>query len=314
MLKRTLYFGNPAYLSKKNEQLVVSLPNVPQGIENAATIPIEDIALVILDHPQIQLSQSLMATLLLHNVALITCDEQHLPTGLLLNLNGHSHQTLHFRNQVAASEILKKQLWQQTVKAKITNQANLLRELQKPAESLVKLASKVKTGDSDNHEAQAAVYYWKNLFADLPSLQHFKREREGLPPNNLFNYGYAILRATVARALVGSGLLPTFGIFHRNQYNAYCLADDIMETYRPFVDRVIVQTVRKKLATCSPEEVAAEGFELDKAMKQILLAIPALDVEINDEKSPLLVAVQRTTASLVRCFEGSVRKISYPIL
>jgi CRISPR-associated protein Cas1 len=311
MLKRTLYFGNPAYLSKRHEQLVITLPNVPEGIENSATVPIEDIGLVILDHPQIQLSQSLMATLLLHNVALITCDEQHLPTGLLLNLNGHSHQTLHFRNQTTASEALKKQLWQQTVKAKILNQAGLLREAQQPRENLLRMAADVKTGDSTNQEAQAAAYYWKNIFRDFTHLKDFTREREGIPPNNLLNYGYAILRATVARALVGSGLLPTFGIFHRNQYNAYCLADDIMEPYRPYVDKMVYHLLLQRNDNATP---LPTDLNLDKATKQVLLGIPAMDVLINDEKSPLLVAVQRTTASLVRCFEGSSRKINYPNL
>ncbi len=217
MLKRTLYFGNPAQLSKKNEQLVVVLPTNAGETAKPVTIPIEDIGLVVLDNAQIQLSQALMAALLANNVALITCDEQHLPTGLLLNLNGHSHQTLHFRNQIAASDTLKKQLWQQTIKAKISNQANLFRELQLPHAPLQKLAEGVKTGDSTNNEAQAAAYYWKNLFSAIPIIQNFRREREGESPNNLLNYGYAILRATVARALVGSGLLPTLGIFHRNQ-------------------------------------------------------------------------------------------------
>ena len=160
-------------------------------------------------------------------------------------------------------------------------------------------STEVKSGDSDNHEAVAAVYYWKNIFQLFPE---FKRERFGPPPNNLLNYGYAILRAVMARSLVASGLLPTLGIFHKNQYNAYCLADDIMEPYRPFVDKVVLNIVN----------LNGNFLELTPNMKKELLNIPAMDVQINNEKSPLMIAVQKTTASLVKCFEGKQRKILYP--
>jgi CRISPR-associated protein Cas1 len=161
------------------------------------------------------------------------------------------------------------------------------------------MAKEVKSGDSDNHEARAAAYYWKNLF---PPFLHFTREREGMPPNNLLNYGYAILRAVVARSLVGSGLLPTLGIFHRNQYNAYCLADDIMEPYRPYVDKVVCDIVQNN----------GQYLDITPSMKKTLLAIPAMDVTLDNQKSPLMNAVQRTTASLAKCYEGKTRKIIYP--
>jgi len=160
-------------------------------------------------------------------------------------------------------------------------------------------ASEVKSGDSENHEAVAAVFFWKNIFQIFPD---FKRDRYGDAPNNLLNYGYAILRAVVARNLVASGLLPTLGIFHKNQYNAYCLADDIMEPYRPFVDKVVLNIVN----------LNGKFLELTPNMKKELLGIPAMDVKINDEKSPLMVAVQKTTASLAKCYEGKQRKILYP--
>ena len=156
-----------------------------------------------------------------------------------------------------------------------------------------------RSGDSENAEAQAAVYYWKKVF---PEFLNFRRERHGPPPNNLLNYGYAILRALVARSLVGSGLLPTLGIFHRNQYNAYCLADDIMEPYRPFVDFTVYQIIRNN----------GTNLEMTPAMKKSLLQLPAMDVMMENKKTPLINAVQRTTASLAKCFEGSVRKILYP--
>lgn len=297
MIKRTLYFGNPAYLKTSNEQLVIEMHDTGE----TKTAPIEDIGLLILDHQQITITQGLMAKLLANNVALITCDNTHHPVGLFLNLQGNTLQSQKFKAQIDASVPLKKQLWQQTITAKIENQANLLQQQREDAKFLFELAKNVKSGDSENMEAQAAVYYWKTVF---PKFLAFKRDREGPPPNNLLNYGYAILRATVARALIGSGLLPTLGIFHRNQYNAYCLADDIMEPYRPFVDKIVCDIIRMN----------GKFLELGPSMKKQLLGVPAMDVVLDDQKSPLLNAVQRTTASLVKCFEGKSRKILYPEL
>ncbi len=295
MIKRTLYFGNSAYLKTKNEQLVFE----SEGTGEQKTVPIEDIGVVILDHQQLTITQALIAKLLENNVALITCDNRHHPTGMMLNLDGNSLQSRKFQAQLEASVPLKKQLWQQTVSAKIDNQACMLESLQIGAKNLRNWSVEVKSGDSDNHEAMAAAYYWKNFFAVFPE---FRRDPEGDPPNNLLNYGYAILRATVARSLVSSGLLPTLGIFHKNQYNAYCLADDIMEPYRPFTDKVVWNIVRMN----------GKFLELTPDMKKQLLNIPAMDVRINGEKSPLMVAVQKTTASLAKCFEGKQRKILYP--
>lgn len=295
MIKRTLYFGNPAYLKTKDEQLVFDSPETGE----IKSIPIEDIGVLILDHQQITITQALIAKLLANNVALITCDDKHHPTGMLFNLDGHTLQSAKFQAQVEASTPLKKQLWQQTVSCKINNQAALLETTRIAVKNMRNWAAEVKSGDSENHEAVAAVYYWKNIFQIFPD---FKRERNGDPPNNLLNYGYAILRAVVARNLVASGLLPTLGIFHKNQYNAYCLADDIMEPYRPFVDKVVLNIVN----------LNGKFLELTPNMKKELLNIPAMDVKINDEKSPLMVAVQKTTASLAKCYEGGQRKILYP--
>ena len=305
MIKRTLYFGNPAYLKTKDEQLLIVLPTEIVGgqplPEETKTVPIEDIGVLILDHQQITITQALISKLLANNVALITCDCTHHPTGLLLNLDGHTLQSAKFRAQLEASVPLKKQLWQQTVAAKINNQAAMLESIRIPAKNLRNWAAEVKSGDSDNHEAVAAAYYWKNIF---PDFLEFKRYREGPPPNNLLNYGYAILRAVVARSIVASGLMPTLGIFHKNQYNAYCLADDLMEPYRPFVDKIVVNIVN----------LNGKFLELTPSMKKDLLNLPAMDVIINEEKSPLMVAVQKTTASLAKCFEGKQRKILYPVM
>jgi CRISPR-associated protein Cas1 len=297
MIKRTLYFGNSAYLKTKNEQLVIEMLNTGE----TKSVPIEDIGIVILDHQQITITQAVMAKLLENNTALITCNQKHHPVGLQLCLDGHTLQSQKFKVQIAASVPLKKQLGQQTVAAKIQNQAALLSVERAESKYLVKLAATVKSADSTNNEAKAALYYWKHIF---PDFLQFTRDSEGLPPNNLLNYGYAILRAIVARSLVASGLLPTLGIFHRNQYNAYCLADDIMEPYRPFADQVVCNIVRMN----------GKFLEMTSGMKRDLLSIPAMDVIIDGQRSPLMNAVQRTTASLAKCFEGSTRKILYPVL
>lgn len=296
MIKQTLYFGNPAYLSLKDRQLVIRLPDKDQSI----TRPIEDIGVIVIDNKQITLTSGLIEALLANNCALITCDSSHLPVGLMLPLCGNTTQTERFRHQLSASLPLKKQLWQQTISQKIANQAQVLKVcFGVEVGNMLSWSKNVKSGDSDNLEARAAAYYWRNMFDDEDV---FIRDREGEPPNNLLNYGYAILRAIVARGLVGSGLLPTLGIHHHNRYNAYCLADDIMEPYRPYVDELVVN-IRK--------EFDNTDF-LDKEIKKRLLSIPTIEVRINNHRRPLMVAVSETTASLYKCFSGELRKIAYP--
>lgn len=307
MIKKTLYFGNPVYLSLRNGQLVIKLPEIiknntlPEGFKQTSEVtkPIEDIGVVVLDHKQITITSGALEVLLENNCAVLTCDSKSMPVGLLLPLCGNTTQNERFRQQLDASLPLKKQLWQQTVKAKIENQAVVLSECAGAEIKCMKVwANDVKSGDSDNLEARAAAYYWKNLF----KIEGFTRYREGIPPNNLLNYGYAILRAVVARGLVASGLLPTLGIHHHNRYNAYCLADDIMEPYRPYIDKLVYEIVNSGV-----------GYDvLTKDLKARLLAIPTLEVRISGRRSPLLVAVGQTTASLYKCFSGELRKISYP--
>ena len=307
MIKKTLYFGNPAYLSLRDAQLVIKLPEVvknntlPEHFKQKVEVtkPIEDIGVLVLDNKQITVTSGVLEALLENNCAVITCDSKSMPVGLMLPLYGNTTQNERFRHQLDASLPLKKQLWQQTIKVKIENQAAVLKECTGEEIRCMKVwASDVKSGDSDNMEARAAAYYWKNLFP----INGFTRDREGIPPNNLLNYGYAILRAIVARGLVSSGLLPTLGIHHHNRYNAYCLADDIMEPYRPYVDKLVY-------------EIVASGTDygvLTKELKGKLLTIPTLDVIISGKRSPLMVAVGQTTASLYKCFSGELRKISYP--
>lgn len=304
MIKRTLYFGNPSYLSLNSEQLVIRLPDIEKndmlGQCLVQTIPIEDIGVMVLDNKQITLTQGLLEKLLENNCSVITCDSSHLPVGLLLPIDGNTVQSERFRKQIDASLPLKKQLWQQTVKAKINNQAILLQKVTgKKVLNMIRLAENVRSGDADNMEARAAVYYWKHVF---PDIEDFYRDRNGVPPNNMLNYGYAILRAVVARALVSSGLLPTLGIHHHNRYNAYCLADDIMEPYRPYVDELVINIMNEF------DDIG----ELTKNIKAKLLGVPVLDVKINNRRSPLMVAVQQTAVSLVRCFAGELKRIVYP--
>lgn len=308
MIKKTLYFGNPVYLSLKNAQLVIKLPEVvkisalPEGFKQMSEVtkPIEDIGVVVLVNKQITITSGVLEALLENNCAVITCDSKSMPVGLMLPLYGNTTQNERFRHQLGASLPLMKQLWQQTIKTKIENQAVVLRECVGEEIKCMKVwAADVKSGDPDNLEARAAAYYWKNLF----KIEGFTRDREGIPPNNLLNYGYAILRAVVARGLVTSGLLPTLGIHHHNRYNAYCLADDIMEPYRPYVDRLVYDVFREEELDC---------VELTKELKARLLTIPTLETVISGKRSPLMVAVGQTTASLYKCFSGELRKISYP--
>ncbi len=213
-----------------------------------------------------------MAALLDNNCAVITCDNKHLPIGLILPLTGNSIQNERFRSQLDASVPLRKQLWQQTVESKIRNQASMLYystgELHN---NMLTWAGSVKSGDAGNMEARAAAYYWKTLFPGNPG---FIRGQYGEDPNSLFNYGYAILRSIVARSLVGSGLLPTIGIHHHNRYNAYCLADDIMEPYRPFVDKVVIDILKQ-----------GYGTEIGLKVRQRLLSLPTVDVLMDRTRS-----------------------------
>ena len=312
MIKKTLYFGNPAYLSLRMQQLVIKLPEVekqkdlPDIIKenSVVTRPIEDIGIVVLDNRQITLTQGLLEALLENNCAVITCDSHRMPVGLMLPLCGNTIQSERFQCQIAASQPLRKQLWQQTVKAKIDNQAKTLSICSKAEIGCMRRwSADVKSGDSDNLEARAAAYYWKKIFSEIDGLDDFTRNRDGTPPNNLLNYGYAILRAVVARALVSSGMLPTLGIHHHNRYNAYCLADDIMEPFRPYVDELVFDIVN---------EYGAGHLELTTDIKARLLSIPTIDVVISGKRSPLMVGVAQTTASLFKCFNGELRRIVYP--
>jgi len=295
MLKRTLLFSNPYHLSTRNHQLQIATKETGE----IKTVPIEDLGYVVFEHPQITFTQSVMQLMAENNTAVIFCDAKFHPSSMLLHLDTHYTQSERFKFQVNASEPLKKQMWQQTIKQKILNQGSLLAKITKNGDPLFHKAKQVKSGDTTNEEAKAARYYWSELMGN-----NFRRERFGDAPNPALNYGYAILRAATARALAGSGLLATLGIHHRNKYNSFCLADDIMEPYRPYVDELVLIMQLEGL-NCE---------ELGLAEKAALLKILTTDVEMGKTISPLMIALGKTTASLAQCFEGTKKQISYPSL
>ena len=292
MLKKSLLLENKASISTKNLQLVIKTET------RESTIPIEDIGYLVIDHPEVYLSIPALNLLIDNNTAVIICNTNHLPNGMFLNLNSHHIQQEIFKNQINASAPLKKQLWQQTIIEKITNQGILLQKITLKTNNFEFLASKVLSGDSSNMEGVAANFYWKSFFE-----HNFKRERFGDYPNNFLNYGYAILRAATARALSGSGLLNTLGIHHKSKYNAFALADDIMEPFRPIVDEKVAEIMQNY-----------SEQELNTAIKAELLQILTRTVYFKQEKSPLMVALQKTASSLQQCYTGERKKIKYPKL
>lgn len=300
MIKKTLCFSNRAYLSCRQRQLIIRTANETTGEQCEFSRPIEDIGTIVIESEQVTLTSFLIAELLENKVALIVCDSKHMPFGLMLPLEGNTLQSERHDAQISASLPLKKQLWQQTVTMKIRNQAAVLhRANATEVGNMLAWASKVKSGDPENLEGRAAAYYWKNLFGENSG---FVRRPEGDEPNALLNYGYAILRAVIARSLVASGLIPTLGIHHSNKYNAYCLADDIMEPYRPYVDMLVLDILDKHHL---PPEISKET-------KKHLLSIPTIDVKISRLSRPLMIAASMTSASLAKCYLGQTRKLIYP--
>jgi len=295
MLKRTIYIGNPSILKWKNNRLVIEDPVTK---EVKGSVPLEDLGFLVLDHYQITLSHLLMVALQQNNVAIISCDETHMPLGLMLPISGHVEHSDRLKDQINCSEPLRKQLWKQTVESKIYQQREVLRYLKREFEPMNEWLTDVKSGDNTNREGVAAQYYWSKLF------DNFTRERYGEAPNNLLNFGYMVLRSMVARALVSSGLHPTIGIFHRNKYNAYCLADDIMEPYRPYVDLMVVEWI----------EQGGETKTLVKEFKAYILQIATRDVTINGLIRPMMTAISITSSSLVKCYSGESRVLHFPVL
>lgn len=296
MLYRSIYIGNPAYLKLKDQQMKIVCPETKA---EKGSVPVEDLGLLMLDHFQITISHQLIQWLMGNNVVIISCDAHHLPHGQMLPLYGNATYSQRIKDQIEASEPLKKQLWKQTVECKIENQIAVLEELGSFSEPMYDYLKEVKSGDTTNMEGIAAQHYWRYLINP-----DFLRERYGDSPNQFFNFGYSILRSIVARAIVETGLLPVLGIFHKNKYNPYCLADDLMEPYRPFVDLLVIRWLEKN----------PEVEELTKEAKVYFLQIVTKDVKIDEQVRPLLVAVKSTVSSLYKCYTGEKRQISYPKL
>lgn len=295
MVTKTLFFQNPCHLSIKNRQLLISLKATGELVQR----PAEDIGYVVLDHPQITFSMAVMQHFAANNTAVVLCGADHHPASVMLHLETNSIQSQLYQAQATAGTSLKKKLWKQTVKAKLRNQAAVLDASGQQGEPLRYIARKVKSGDSSNCEARGARVYWPSLFGLA-----FRRQRFGAPPNHMLNYSYAILRAATAKALCGSGLLPALGIHHKNKYNAFCLADDIMEPYRPYADMLVAELHHSGL----------HSEELTTAHKKEILGLLTADVHIGGKIRPLTMALSETTAALSRCFMKEADAITYPEL
>ena len=296
MIKRTIYIGSSSYLKSKNRQLIIE--NRDTG--ESSTVPFDDIGVLELDNPQILLNNSTLKFLSQENIITIICDEFHNPTSMLLPIVGNTLQSKRFRSQYTSKETLKKNLWQTIIKSKIQNQSEILKTQDVPFETLIVKIKKVLSGDSSNMEAQAAQYYWKNIF----DIDKFTRDRYGDYPNNMLNYTYAILRSITCRALVGTGLHPSIGLFHKNQYNPFCLADDLMEPFRPFADKLVLENYKNY----------ESANNLTKEQKRILLEISYLDVKIENKTRPLMLAVGRMAESLAKSFEEKKNLLVTPCL
>lgn len=294
MLKRTLCFTSPVQLSLKNAQIVISFKDIPN---EQRTIPIEDVGMVLIENQMVSITMPLLNELVDSGVGVVFCDRKGLPHAMLQNLDGNSLQGEFLRNQIAVGEVLRKQLWKQIIEAKIRNQSALLEKLHQKGDVLKPYYSNVKSGDADNREGIAAKLYWTSLFGS-----DFVRDRNQEGINALLNYGYTILRSAAARALVSAGLSPALGLFHHNRSNAFPLADDMMEPFRPYVDEIVYH-------------LCEEGrLSVTKETKVNLIGVLSCDTHYDNVMRPLQVGLSMTMASLARCYAGEQKKLSLPIL
>lgn len=294
MLKRTLMFTRPVRLSLKLGQIqIYDKETEPETL--LTTVPIEDVGIVVIENQRISISIPLLNALSIANVAVLICNDNGMPQSLLTNLNANSAQCEVLNTQINCGEVLKKQLWKQLVEAKIKNQARVLTHIGSDGTLLKPFYNNVKSGDSDNREGAAAHAYWHLLFG-----KDFTRDRNESGINTLLNYGYTILRAATARAIVSSGLMPAIGIFHHNRSNAYPLADDLMEPFRPYIDITVY-------------DLAQTGrLELNKETKKALINILYCDTQFDKVTRPLSVGLSITTASFVKCLAKEATTLSLP--
>jgi len=296
LIKRIVEISeSPAYLNVRYGQLQIKRDGLA-----VSSIPCEDIGVLLVDNRAVSYTHSVFTELLRCGAAIVLCGQNHHPTGMLLPLESNTVQTERFRIQTEAKEPLKKRLWKQLIQAKIKRQANLLSSDHKLYKSMMTLRQRVRSGDPDNIEAQASRKFWPAFFSDV----NFRRDANGRNPNNLLNYGYMVMRAAVARALCSAGLLPSLGLHHRNRYNAFCLADDVIEPFRGFVEA----RVRKICNGGNYDE------ELSQSIKAELLEVLYQEINVADFKGPMMVALHRTAASLVRCYANEQKWIDLPKL
>lgn len=294
MIKRIVEISNPARLTLKNQQLVINR----EGYEQA-TVPVEDIGILILDNPVISHTQGLLSSCSENNVAVVICDSKHTPVAVILPLESHNLHTSIISKQAEITEPIRKRLWQIIIKAKIREQAKVLHFAAGDNSPLLGYAARVKSGDPENIEAQAARIYWRRLFG-----ADFRRDRNAGGVNALLNYGYAIMRAAVARAIVGAGLHPSLGIHHHNQYNSFCLADDLLEPIRPAVDIKVYEIYKTK----------PDKLELTSDNKKTLLEILSRNCIINDTHLPLFTALHYYAASIRKNIISKTKKVEIPEL
>lgn len=311
MIKRTVEISQqPVHLTVRNEQLLLlakdepsrPLPANPPGL--LASIPCEDVGMLLVEQHGTTYTHAALTTLLDHDAAVVICGRNHLPAGLLLPMGEHTQVVWRIHDQLAIKKPLRKQLWRQLVQAKIRAQAANLPPDSPARSRLVGLVRQVRSGDPANVEAQAARAYWQALFesaAPASGGTPFRRDPDGEGLNSFLNYGYAVVRAAVARAIVAAGLLPALGLHHANRSNAFCLADDLMEPLRPLVDA--------RVATLQD----AAGSGLTPPVKAELLGVLTTEVQTAGQSGPLLVALHRFVASLVRCFEGAATRLDVPV-
>lgn len=294
MLKRTIYISTDLKVSVKNAQLI--LADKSNGVE-VSKIPIEDMAFLIIDNKLVNITIPALNELVENNVGVLICNEKGMPNMMVSPLESNTLQGQRYRIQLDATLPAKKSIWQQLITAKIKNQSMLLNYLNLEGDVLKPYYRNVKSGDSDNREGVAARIYWSMLFG-----KGFIRSRDGLPPNNLLNYGYSILRAATARAIVGAGLLPALGVHHRNRSNAYPLADDFMEPFRPFVDNVVYNMTVNGIT------------ELSKGAKAELIQVLYSDTVVGRKMHPLSIALEMLCTSALKIMSGDGKLLSTPSL
>jgi CRISPR-associated protein Cas1 len=286
---------SPARLRIEHRQLVIDAGTREEPRDQR--VPLDDLAVLVVAHPAVSYTQAVLTELVAAGGTFVTCDRFRLPVGLLMPLDAHSVQTDRFRKQLDLPKPRQKRLWQQIIQAKIAMQALVLAEQTENDGGLAALIPLVRSGDPSNVEARAARRYWQLLFG-----QDFRRDRHAEDHNRLLNYGYAVMRAAVARAVVAAGLHPSLGVHHHNKYNSYCLADDLMEPYRPLVDRAVVTVV----------EEFGEVPELDKLTRAHLLGALQSWVLLAGEQRTLFDALSRTAASLANVITGEADRLELP--